>query len=268
MGNLKIGIQLYSLADDMSKDIDFTLSQIKKIGYDGVEFAGFYDKTPYEIKQLLEKHGLEALTSHTGADSFLENPDKMLEYFKVLGLDYMVIPGINLDKEHYEESLIKIKRTIKILKESNIKLVYHNHSQEYVYDEEGNLIIEKLLKDTNGEMLVEVDIAWVRYAGFDVADYIDKNYKGMLPFLHVKDFKSDKHFLNGDSFKKGYYPSFEEASFQHCVLGEGVVDIKNATKSAINAGCRVLIVERDRCLDMEPLKSAELGLKYLKSLGL
>ena len=66
MKAFKLGVQLYSVRDDAAKDIEGTLKAVKAMGYDGVELAGLYGKTPEELKDLAASAGLEILSAHTG----------------------------------------------------------------------------------------------------------------------------------------------------------------------------------------------------------
>ena len=78
MKKFKVGIQLYSIRDEMEKDMDATLKAVKEMGYDCVEFAGFFDKTAEEVKAMIDKYDLEAISVHQGADPWLERVRKQL----------------------------------------------------------------------------------------------------------------------------------------------------------------------------------------------
>ena len=68
MKDLKVGIQLYSLRDEMKKDMDATLKRVAEIGFKYVEFAGFFDKKAEDVKAMLDKYGLTAISVHQGLD--------------------------------------------------------------------------------------------------------------------------------------------------------------------------------------------------------
>ena len=71
MSKFKIGIQLYTLREEMEKDVEATLKAVAEMGYDCVEFAGYFGKTAEEMKALLDCYGLEAISVHQGYDPFI-----------------------------------------------------------------------------------------------------------------------------------------------------------------------------------------------------
>ena len=91
---MKFGVQLYSLRETAEKEgAEKVLSLVSEAGYDGVEFAGFYGKTPEEMKALLEKYKLTAVSAHIGAAAVEEN----LPYIDALGIKYVFIPWAGTD---------------------------------------------------------------------------------------------------------------------------------------------------------------------------
>ena len=64
MSKFKLGLQLYTIRDEMEKDMDACLKKVKEMGYECVEFAGFFGKSAEEVKAILDKYGLEAVSSH------------------------------------------------------------------------------------------------------------------------------------------------------------------------------------------------------------
>ena len=91
MGRFKVGIQLYSLRNDMSKDVAETLKKVKEMGYDGVEFAGLYGKTAKEMKELCEQNGLVPISAHVPYEDMVNDPD-ILDTYAEIGCEYIAIP--------------------------------------------------------------------------------------------------------------------------------------------------------------------------------
>ena len=73
MKNFKVGLQLYSVREDMEKDMEATLKKVKEIGYDYVEFAGYFGHTAEQVREWLDKYGLTCVSVHQGYEVFLEN---------------------------------------------------------------------------------------------------------------------------------------------------------------------------------------------------
>ena len=87
----KIGIQLYTVRDQMKADFEGTLARVAQIGYKEVEFAGYFDRSPADVRAILERNGLSAPATHLMSD----NPDgwkKAVDLAKAVGHDYLVAP--------------------------------------------------------------------------------------------------------------------------------------------------------------------------------
>ncbi len=188
---MKVALQLYSIRELCEKDFFAALEDVKKIGYDGVEFAGYFGKTAEELKAKLDELGLEAAGSHVGFDAIENNLDEVIKYSKTLGLYSVVCPGTSFD------SLEKIKHASEVFNRAGeafakegIVFGYHNHAHEFVqYDGEYGLDI--LYKNTNPQYVTaEIDTYWVKKGGEDPVSYC-KKYSDRMYLLHAKDMYED-----------------------------------------------------------------------------
>lgn len=277
MKNFKIGLQLYSVRDDMEKDIEATLKKVKEIGYDYVEFAGYFGNSAEKIRAMLDKNGLECISVHQGYGVFLENPENEVKYLQTIGAKYSAVPWMGLEKHKgsadYEHTVEEFKTVAEILKNGGIQLLYHNHDFEFNRFED-KFLLDWLYEDVPADLLqTEIDTCWVRYAGYDPAEYI-KKYTGRSPIVHLKDFVCDNfgggpvYALIDDSGKEDKKASKEEQNFKFQAVGDGVQDIPSIISAAEEAGTHTLIVEQDQSPDMPALESAARSRAYLKSLGL
>ncbi|MGO4275982.1 sugar phosphate isomerase/epimerase family protein, partial [Paenibacillus sp. TAF58] len=98
MGRLGIGLQLYTLRDDMEKDLEGTLRHVAKLGYEGVEFAGYYGKPAAELKQLLDELGLNAFGSHISLERFRNDLQGEIDYLKTIGAKYAICPYVGAEE--------------------------------------------------------------------------------------------------------------------------------------------------------------------------
>ena len=80
MKQFKVGLQLYSVRNDMEKDFEGTLKAVKDMGYDYVEFAGFFGKSADEVKDILDRLGLTAISVHEGTQNFNEKGQEAIDY--------------------------------------------------------------------------------------------------------------------------------------------------------------------------------------------
>jgi len=89
---LPIGLQLYTVRDVLAEDPDAGLGQVAAIGYQSVEMAGLYGKTPKEYRALLDKHGLTAIAAHESGDDLLNNVPAVVGRAQTLGYAYVIFP--------------------------------------------------------------------------------------------------------------------------------------------------------------------------------
>ena len=118
MKNLRVGIQLYSLREAMAQDMDATLRAVAEMGYDCVEFAGFFDKPASEVKALCDKYHLTPISVHQGLAPYLQEDSakEMVAYLKELGVKYYFVEQD--DAVGYPDPFGQVERSIRYIKTS------------------------------------------------------------------------------------------------------------------------------------------------------
>jgi sugar phosphate isomerase/epimerase len=96
MKDFKVGIQLYSVRDHMNQDFYGTLKAIKNAGYDYVEFAGYFGKSAEEIRAMLDELGLECISVHEGAETYLNGGKAAVDFLNTIGAKYSAIPWYSI----------------------------------------------------------------------------------------------------------------------------------------------------------------------------
>ncbi len=249
-----VAIQLYSVRDYAEKDLENTLKSLKEMGYDGVELCGLYDKTPEELKSLLDEIGLVPISAHVGIDLLRKDFDKTISDYKKVGCDHIVVPWLPQEEhpntELFETVVTDLEFFGKKLKDCEMTLSYHNHSFD-LNDHKGMSGLDYLYSKVSGEFLkAEIDICWIAAKGKSPIEYIEK-YKNRIPLLHLKD----------------YIGVWEQPDFSFRPVGYGVQNIKNICKTALECGTQWFIVEQDQpSMDKNSLECAELSINYLKNL--
>ncbi len=251
----KVGLQLYTVRDDMAKDPMTTLRKVAQIGYDHVELASYsdgkvYGKTPAEFKKMLTDLGLVTYSSHIGLDILRKGWEKAVADAVVLGQKYVVCPYL---QENERKSMDQYKKLIELLnkcgetaQKAGLQLAYHNHNFEFD-TLEGQIPYDVMLKECDADLVkMELDIYWLRRAGRDPITYF-KNNPGRFELWHVKDM--------ADTPEK----EFSE-------VGNGVIDWKPIFKASKTAGMHYFFVEQDATKNHKPLESIEISYKYLKGL--
>lgn len=277
MRKFKIGLQLYSIREEMEKDMDAALKQVKEIGYDYVEFAGYFGHSAEEVKAMLDKYGLECVSVHQGPQLFEEEGQKAVDYLKTIGAKYCAIPHYPQEKlagsPEWEKTVELFTKVGKLLKENGIQQLYHNHDFEF------NKFEDKFLLDWNYETIPaeylqpQIDTCWVHYAGYNPAEYLMK-YAGRIKVVHLKDFVCEKlgggpvYALIGNDGSEETKPSKEESGFDFRPVGYGIQDFPAIIEAAEKAGAEILIVEQDHSTQHSPMEAAKMSREYLKTLGL
>lgn len=275
MKQFKVGIQLYSLRDAMEKNMDATLKAVKEMGYDCVEFAGYFGKTAEEVKSMLDKYGLDCVSVHQGMELFEEDAKAATEYIKTIGARYCAIPWYQVEnfQNDWDGTIEKITNHGKMLKDAGLQLMYHNHDFEF-NKIDGEYILDKLYSSVPEDILMpEIDTCWVHYAGVNPSDYVRK-YSGRTDVLHLKDFVCDKlgggpvYALIDKDGNEQKTDENEKAEFKFVPVGSGIQDWESILAAADDAGVSYVIVEQDQSPDRDPLEAAKMSRDYLKNLGL
>ncbi|MDD3766118.1 MAG: sugar phosphate isomerase/epimerase [Eubacteriales bacterium] len=276
MKNFKIALQLYSIRDEMEKDMDAALKAVKEMGYDFVEFAGYFGRSAQEVKELLDKHGLKCHSVHQAIGIFEKEGQSAIDFLKTIGAKYCAIPWYDVNElkgtEKWPETSELFNKVGKALKENGIQMLYHNHDFEF-NKFEGKFLLDWMFEEIPAEYLQpQIDTCWVHYAGYNPSEYILK-YSGRVSVVHLKDFVC-KNLGSGpvygliDEAGTEKRTSREDNGFEYKPLGLGIQNIPDILKAAEKAGAEYLVVEQDESLDLPTLEAAKISRDYLKSLGL
>ena len=250
----RLGVQLYTVRDLMQRDMDGTLAAIAKIGYQEVEFAGFFNRTPADIRVILERNGLVAPSGHVPFEAIDQGWDAVLDAAHTLGHRYVCIAWIpeqvRKDLDGWKRVADTLNRAGEACRKSNLTLAFHNHSYEFV-PLAGQLPYDVLLAATDPALVkLEMDLFWITYGGQDPLAYFAK-YPGRIPLVHVKDMAAKPR------------PDIAPDSVMRSV-GQGTIDWKRIFAQADQAGIKHYFVEHDTPVDA--LASIKASFDYLKSL--
>ena len=272
-GDLPVALQLYTVRDNVAEDFVGTLVKVKEMGYDGVEFAGLYDHSPAQIKHWCDSVGLVALSAHVPFDEMVQDIDKVIADYKAIGCEYIVVPYVSEechpDGENFYKMIEGIKTWGKKAHEAGLTLLYHNHDFEFKKLDNGQCGLDYMYENVPAEYLqTELDQCWVKYAGYDPVEYLQK-YSGRSPVVHLKDFYKEGE-QEGDPYALIGIDDGEEkknTAFEFRPVGYGVQDIPAIIEAAKAAGSKWLVVEQDQpSMGKTPLECAETSMEYLKSL--
>lgn len=244
---MKYGYQLYSVHTAMRENVKNTLIEIAKMGYTQVEPCGFWDSTPAEFRAWCDELGLEIPAVHFNRDITSEELfEDTVQIFKTLRCKKLVIPcKFCKTKESLDELIDYINRWQPRLAERDITLVYHNHFQEFMLNEDELFMHTELQKRTN--VRFEIDVFWCHYAGVNPV-YVLETLKDRVDLIHFRDGLTTR---SPQEFR---------------LLGKGTTPLADVYKWAEKNG-KDLIVETEPTEVAETeLKDAKENMEYLKSL--
>ncbi len=181
---IPVAIQLYSLHDVAPKDVPGTLRKVAAMGYQGVEFAGYYDLPAETLRGMMNENGLLCAGAHMGIEA-LEGAafEKTIAFQKILGNNRLIVPWIDISK--LEEMIERLNAAHLRAKACGMRVGFHNHTQEFELDN-GITKFDRLFTATPEDFLVQLDIGWATAAGQDVPAILRK-YSKRLEAVHVKE---------------------------------------------------------------------------------
>ena len=250
----KIGSPLFILREECGKDLMAVLEKIAQIGYDGVEFLGFFGHKPSKIKNKLDSIGLTAIGDHVGFSDFAENTQKVIDEHKEIGCGYITVGSPGSDGlpggENYNQTIEMIEKLGEATNTSGMKLLFHNHAQELKNIVNGKTILENIFDDTKPDLLYcELDLGWIGIGGADPIYYLEK-YKNRSPVLHFKD------YINTGT------------GFLFRPTGYGIMD--NAVLYKMSLECEPqpewYIMDHDDAYDRDSFFDLSISLEYFKNL--
>ncbi|QIL38549.1 sugar phosphate isomerase/epimerase [Pedobacter sp. HDW13] len=254
-----IGLQLYTLRDELPKDVKGVIEKVAQAGYKEVETYGFsngkfWGLTPKEFKALLDANGLKAPSGHYGMDDFVRTgkTDKLkadIESSAAIGGKYFTIAGAHVDTskgaDGFKKTAENFNKVAEIAKASGLKFAYHNHDFEFkkIGDITG---YDVYLSETDKNLVnFEMDLYWVVRSGNDPLALF-KKYPGRFPMWHVKDMDKTKREWNTE-------------------VGNGSIDFKTIFAQAKLSGMQHFFVEHETNYKPDPIGSIKTSCDYIKA---
>jgi sugar phosphate isomerase/epimerase len=263
----KVGVQLYTVRNLMKANFADTIAKVASIGYKEVEFAGYFDHSPSDIRAILGQNGLSAPSCHVDLDVVEKHWPEAIEAARTIGHTFIVCPWID---EKRRKSADGWKQVVEVFnnageasKKSGIQFAYHNHWWEFAPDANlgGKLPYDYLLDSTDPYLVkMEMDLGWASVAGQDPVAYFKRN-PGRFPLVHVKDFKSLPH-LAPEQLATFNSRKLEQEDMT--APGSGIIDWKRIFSYSDLAGIQHYFLEHD--VPKDPWGTLTDGYKFLSTL--
>ena len=258
-----IGLQLYTLRDQLPKDLEGTLKKVAELGYTEVETFGysdgkFFGKSAKDFRALLSSLGLKAVSGHylTGntmpamKGTLKNNWEAAVADAAELGQKYMMcaflFPDERKTADEYKRHAALFNQAAETCKKHGIQFGYHNHDFEFK-TVDGQIPYDILLKETDPKAVkMELDLYWVSFAGKDPVELFKQN-PGRFPLWHMKD------------MEKSESRAFAE-------VGTGSIDFQRLLDNKKVAGLEHFFVEQDVC-KRPPLEAIAISIQNVKKLN-
>lgn len=254
-----IGLQLYTLRDEIQKDVTGVIGKVAEIGYNSVEVFGyangkFFGLTPEEFSIIIKANNLKTPSGHYTMNDFLSKADmdqlkRTVADAAKMGHDYFVIPYLTdtmrTSLDDYKNLAEKINVAATEVNNAGMKLAYHNHDFEFKDWGDGKTGMDILLKETDPSTVnFEMDIYWTTKAGKDPIALFKAN-PGRFKMWHIKDManSAEKEFTE---------------------VGSGVIDYKEIFKHKKESGMEYFFVEQDK-IKIPVYESIAKSYNYIKS---
>jgi sugar phosphate isomerase/epimerase len=245
-----IALQLYTLRDVIDNDTVGVLRQLKEMGYEGVELAGYGSLSRGEFKNACDEIGLVVTSTHIGIAQLETNFSGVVEDAQVFGYSLVGVPFLDESRRGSKENWLATAKKFnelgkKLRDDAGLTFFYHNHAFEFEEKFDGQYGLDILFENSDPQFLqAELDTYWVQKGGESPTAYLQK-YAGRTPLLHIKDMGADGDFAE---------------------IGTGSLDWPSIFSAAEAGGVTAYIVEQDTTPG-NPLDSVRISVENLKKMG-
>ncbi|MDD6352350.1 MAG: sugar phosphate isomerase/epimerase [Lachnospiraceae bacterium] len=275
--HLPVAVQVYGLRDlleNTSENFKNVMTQVKEMGYDGVELAGLYGLEPEYVRDTLKEIGLVPISAHVPFADMMDDLDKVIKDYSTIGVKYLVMPYMAeeyrpANPEGFKKFLPLLNQVGEKIHAAGMTFLYHNHDFEFVKLDNGKWGYDEMFDSIpHDNLMSELDTCWCDVATHEPVEFI-KKYTGRIPVVHLKDYIKKGEVKNmykligieteDDGTDTGYF-GFRPIGFGQ-MIWEPILD------ASIEAGANWVVVEQDEHYELDPLEAASRSREYLKILG-
>lgn len=190
--SVPVGVQLYCFRHLLEEDFEGTLAQVSTLGYDGVEFAGYYDYSAADLRQLLDGHGLAVAGAHVGIEALLGDAlQPSIEFHGELGNTRLIVPAISEERHATVDALMRTAEDLTGIQEAlrphGMSTGYHCHAYSFNKLMDGKTVWDTLADNTPEDLILQLDTGNAANGGADIAQVI-RNHPGRIKSMHLKPF--------------------------------------------------------------------------------
>jgi sugar phosphate isomerase/epimerase len=241
---MRLAVQLYTLRHALQEDLEATLAALAEAGAEEVELAGFYDRTPAQMRAALDAAGLRAISGHVPLDAFQSSAEGVVAAARAVGTETVVVPWAPAPATAAEADALveRIRGAHRVATDAGLGFAYHNHDFEFRELDDGSDLWSRLVA---AELPHEPDVGWLMVAGRDPVTVLGE-LQGRCPLVHAKDVRRTA-----------------DGTWQDVIAGDGELDWPAIARAAQSAGASHLVVELDNPSE-RPVDDVALSLAVLR----
>jgi sugar phosphate isomerase/epimerase len=241
---VQLAVQLYTLRHRLEQDLEATLAQLAEAGAHEVELAGFYGRTPAEMRAALDAAGLVAVAAHVPIEGYEEAPERVVAAAETLGVQTLVVPWVQPPETAAEAdaTVARIIAASEVATGAGLGFAYHNHDFEFRTLDDGSDLWSRIIA---AGLPHEPDIGWLVVAGRDPIAVLG-DLKGRCPLVHAKDVRRKA-----------------DGTYEDVIAGDGEIDWRAVAAAAVAAGATRIVVELDNPSE-QPVDDVALSLATLR----
>jgi sugar phosphate isomerase/epimerase len=245
---IPVGLQLWTVRTECAKDFPGTIAKVAKMGYKGVEFAGFFNYSAKDVRKMLDDNGLLCSGSHTAIDLLTnEKLAATMEFNKTIGNKFVIVPWLDRKQLNTKADWLAKAKTFNELadktRNEGVRIGYHSHQGDFL-PIDGETPWDILFGNTSKEMFMQLDTGNCMQGGGDPVAIL-KKYPGRSLSIHLKEFSATK---------------------KKVLIGEGDVKWKEVFAICESTGGTQWYIIEEESGAYPPLEAAESSLKNYKKL--
>ncbi len=249
MARIPIALQLWSVREDCGRDLPGTLKAVAEMGYEGVEFAGYYERSAAELRKMLDDLGLKVAGSHLGLAQLQgDELERTIEFSRELGGKYAIIASAGAEHIETRAALVNFGHTLNEiagkLKGHGMRTGYHNHAQEFKAVD-GETPWDIIAANTEADVVMQLDLGNAMRGGADPVEtltrWVDRGFT-----VHLKEYSKEK---------------------AEPLVGEGEVPWQEVFRICEAAGKTEWYIVEQEVYPVPPIQAAEQCLKNLRGMG-
>jgi sugar phosphate isomerase/epimerase len=249
MTRIPIALQLYSVREDAARDLPGVLKAVAAMGYEGVEFAGYYGHDAKSIRAMLDEYGLKVAGAHVGLDTLLgDQLARSIEFHQILGNRFLIVPGLPEQRRNSRAAWLETAKIMNGISDAlaphGMRTGYHNHAIEF-QPLDGELPWDTFFGNTKREVIMQFDVGNALHGGGSAPKYLER-YPGRAVTVHVKEYS---------------------ATNEKALIGEGDVDWGTIFRLCETIGNTEWYIVEQESYAFSPMECVERCLQNMKAMG-